>query len=350
MVRKGPLSGAAPFALILAGPTAVGKSAEAIALARTLGGEVISLDSVQVYRGCDIGSAKPTLAEREEVPHHLIDILEPDQRFDVGVCTKRARELVESVSSRGKLPIIVASSGMYLTALLHGLADAPGADEGFRQHSAGLATETLYAELQLKDPARAETLHPNDRVRIVRALEVLRSCGPLSELQAQHAHRHMLIRPLIFVLMRDRKDLYARIAGRVEAMLAAGLLAEATRLYERYADCWPLQSIGYRECVQHLKGNLPRGELFAAICQSTRRLAKRQITYLLNEPKKRGWLVQPAALTESNVVPLRVQHSGPMPVLSIDANQCLEMVELHRQSPPSTPELYYIESQRLSRN
>lgn len=300
---QGSTSNESPL-LLVAGPTAIGKSAMAVRLAKALGGEVVSADTVQLYKGFDIGSAKPSEAERQGVVHHCIDILEPHDRCDVGRYLGFATDAIKAIQSRGKLPVVVAASGMYLTALVHGLVAAPAADHEFRASVEGLTNEVLHAELAARDPATAARLHAADRVRVVRALEVHhQGHQSMSGLQSLHGYPVVLRQALIIALEMERTSLYERIATRTRTMLRAGLLEETRRLRDAYPHAWALTSIGYRECCLALDGALPEEALEESITQATRRLAKRQRTYLRNEPGKRGWVTEKDVGSCSDGVP-----------------------------------------------
>lgn len=268
--------------LVIAGPTGSGKSALALALAERLNGEIIGCDSVQLYRGFDIGSAKPTPAELARVPHHLIDVLDPADDCDAALYAGLARAAIVDVAARGRLPIIVGGTGLYLRALLgtsfH--ADLPK-DESLRNDLRALRTDELYGRLVAADPARAAALHPNDRFRVVRALELVTLLGkPVSALGAPPSP----VNPLaarIFVLDPDRGALHAAIAARTHAMLAAGLVAEVERLLAAGvpAEAKPMQSIGYKQAALYLSGTLAAAALPDAVMAATRQYAKRQTTW-----------------------------------------------------------------------
>ena len=279
--------------LIVAGPTAVGKSAVVMELAKGLGREVVSLDSVQVYRGLDIGSAKPTAEERHLVRHHLVDVLSPDVQGNVAEFLKLADGSLEEIRERGKRAICAGGTGLYTTALLRGLADFPPSNPIWRQELEGLAGDVLASELRKLDPGRADELHPNDRVRIIRAIESARARGRgAAELRAEHAACPDRHKALILVLCRERVDLYARVNDRAKAMVQAGLLKETERIVSQYGLHAPaLKSLGYAQCVRALEGQLSEDQLADEIALQTRRFAKRQMTFWRNEPRKRGWAI-----------------------------------------------------------
>lgn len=275
-----------PFLVVICGPTASGKTALALKLAERLALEIISADSRQVYRGMDIGTAKPDRRELAEVPHHLIDVVDPDENFTAADFVERGRVAIEQIRRRGRLPLVVGGTGLYIRALLLGLADAPGGNEQIRREM-HLVEErggpgTLYRQLETIDPSLAARLSPSDLVRIVRALEVFHLTGRrFSDLQREHASRPSPYRALKIGLAPDRKILYDRIDRRVENMISAGLPEEVRGLLERgYSpDLKSMQTIGYRETVDYLQGRLTLAEAVSLIQRNSRRYAKRQATW-----------------------------------------------------------------------
>ncbi|MCS6797047.1 MAG: tRNA (adenosine(37)-N6)-dimethylallyltransferase MiaA [Myxococcota bacterium] len=276
--------------LTLAGPTASGKTAAAIALAQALDGEVVCADSVQVYRGFDIGSAKPSVEERRGVPHHLLDVLDAHQTLDAVRWARMADDAIASVMARGRLPIVAGGTPLWLRALLRGLVEAPAADAELRARLEaeagrnGLAA--LHERLRQLDPPSAARIHPHDRVRIVRALEItLRTGRPASVLRAAHAlgaRRH----PGLLVVLEPERDAHERaIEVRVDAMLRAGLLEETRALLARHgASVRPLRAVGYAEMVMHLNDGLPLEQARARMLRRTRRYARQQRLWWRNEP------------------------------------------------------------------
>jgi tRNA dimethylallyltransferase len=284
--------------IAVVGPTASGKSAAALQLAVERGGEIISCDSVQVYRGLDVGTAKPTAEERARVPHHLIDVVDPDEPFSAARWAELADRAIAEVRARGREPIVVGGTGLYLRALRFGLVDAPPRDVALRERlydEERAHPGALHARLGAVDPESAARLQPRDLVRLVRALEVEALTGvPLSRHHAAHApvERHATQ-----VLVLDpRAELDARIAARTAAMIAAGLADETRALVERYGAALPaLSSVGYRETVALLDGRLTAAEWAPAIVRSTRRYARRQRTWFRKEPGAR-WFPDAASL------------------------------------------------------
>jgi tRNA dimethylallyltransferase len=272
--------------LAIAGPTGSGKSALALAAAAALDGEIIGCDSVQLYRGFDIGAAKPTAAERASVPHHLVDCLDWHEDCDAARYALLAREALAAVQARGRLPIVVGGTGLYLRALVaDAFHDDLPKDEALRGELRAEAAERSYARLVRLDPARAAELHPNDRFRVIRALELCLLLGrPVSEVfEAAGGERRTELGEAchLVVLEPPRRALHAAIAARTRQMLEQGLLAEVRGLLEAGVDaaCKPMQSIGYKQALAHLRGALPATDLAAAIDAATRQYAKRQCTW-----------------------------------------------------------------------
>jgi tRNA dimethylallyltransferase len=257
------------------------------------------VDSVQVYRHLDVGSAKLTEAEKGGVPHHLLDLFEPSTPANVAQFRSHALAALEDVSGRGKLPILVGGSGMYLTVLLHGLADVPATSEEVRHAVSTLTPEEQYAELSIGDPETAARLNRNDTQRVSRAVEILRMTGQKpSALLAEHRFAERDVVALVVVLCRPRDELYRRIDERAALMVRNGLVEETRGVLERFGDVSVFNTLGYAQARDYLKGGLPESELTTEIALHTRRFAKRQMTYWRNEPLKRGWAVYP---TESDV-------------------------------------------------
>ncbi len=297
-----PIASAPPVA-VLTGPTGVGKTALAIRLAQEVGAQIVNADSLQVYRELDIGTAKPTWEERALVPHHLIDVVFPDQPFDAADYYRLGRRVLADLHRQGIPPLVVGGTGLYIRVLLHGICDDGVQDESVRQQlqeelqALGLAP--LYERLCRLDPATAARLHPHDTFRILRALEVIAASGrKLSEQQQAHRFADRPYRTLILALNRPRQELYARIEARVAAMLAQGLVAEVQDLRRRYAaDLKPLQSLGYRHVSAYLDGQLAWDDMVTQLERDTRRYAKRQLTWFRADPAVR-WLA-PAQVQEA---------------------------------------------------
>lgn len=275
--------------LVVTGPTATGKTALSVLLAQRLGGEIISADSMQVYRGMDIGTAKVTPQEMCGVPHHLIDVAEPSENYSVARWVESAAAAAEDIFARGLVPIIAGGTNLYIDSLLSGRDFAENEGDGALRAELSaeydrIGGEAFRALLREVDPERAEKLHPGDRKRLVRALEVFRLTG---QTITQH-DAHTKLRPPRWASLRvglryaDRDALYARINRRVEEMVAAGLFDEVRNLLSGglSPDCTAMQAIGYKECVEHFQGRCSADEAVDAICMNSRRYAKRQLTWL----------------------------------------------------------------------
>ncbi len=275
------------------GPTASGKSALAISLAERFSGEIVSCDSVAVYRNFEIGTAKPSPADRALIPHHLIDVAEPGEPFTAGEYARQARAAIADIAHRGHLPIIVGGTGLYLRALLEGLFPGPQRSDELRERLRARATERgsdhLYRILQRLDPVSAAKIHPNDAPKLIRAVEVcLTARGPMSELWRDQGRDPLRgFRILRIGLNPPREQLYARINQRAAQMFADGLVAETQTLLQRYGDAravTPIHSLGYQQALQHLCGELTLEHAIAACQQGHRNYAKRQMTWFRREP------------------------------------------------------------------
>jgi len=280
------LPGKKPRLIIIQGPTASGKSSLAIALARKIGGEIISADSMQVYRHMDIGAAKPTRAQQEEVIHHLIDVAAPDDPFDAGRYVKAASEIISRLQESDTPILVVGGTGLYIKALLGGLSPSPAADENlrerYRREAELFGRHYLHHQLQVKDPLAAAGIHERDQARIIRALEVFEATGrSIRESQERHRFGANRYEYLKLGITRDRKDLYRLIDRRVESMIDAGLAAEVEGLLARgYSPrLKPMQSLGYRHMVNYLEGNWRLEEAVELMKRDTRHYAKRQLTW-----------------------------------------------------------------------
>lgn len=270
----------------LTGATASGKTAVGLELAERLNAEILSLDSMAVYRGMNIGTAKPSLEERVRASHHLIDLRDPHEEFSVAEYRDLAAGVAQRLLDAGKTPLFVGGTPMYLKCLLRGLFDGPGADWELRQalesELAEVGPATLHERLAAVDPVAASVIHPNDARRIVRALEVFRATGqPISHQQMEFEDERPAEQCRVFVLRRDRADLHARIEARVEAMLAEGLIDEVRALdaHGRGLGRSASQAVGYREVLEHLAGDFDRAKTVERIQARTRRFAKRQATW-----------------------------------------------------------------------
>jgi len=275
-------------AVFLLGPTASGKSALAMEIARRIPAEIVSVDSAQVYRGMDVGTAKPTPAERAEVPHHLVDVVDPTQSYSAGRFRDDALRLVREIASRGRLPLFAGGTMLYFRALTHGLAELPAADRAVRreieEEAARRGWPALHAELAKVDEAAASRIEPNDAQRVQRALEVWRVSGrPLSSFHGVASPALPFEALRIALEPSERKALHERIAHRFRAMLQAGLVAELEGLRARFAlhaGLPSMRAVGYRQAWDVLEGLAPAATLEARGIAATRQLAKRQLTWL----------------------------------------------------------------------
>jgi tRNA dimethylallyltransferase len=273
-------------AWFLTGPTASGKSTVGIELAHRIGAEIVSMDSIAIYRGMDIGTAKPTLAERREAPHHLIDLVDPWEEFSLAQYLDAAAKVAAEIAARGRQVLFVGGTPLYLKGLLRGIFEGPPADWELRRRLADEAQHNaedwLHKRLAAVDPIAAARLHPNDARRLIRAIEVFEKTGrPISELQQQFEIGRPAAECRVFVLDWPRDELCHRIDERVNQMFAAGLVDEVRGLL---AGPNPLsrtasQAVGYREVIEHLEGRHSLAETVELVQQHTRQLAKRQSTW-----------------------------------------------------------------------
>ena len=278
--------------IVIVGPTSVGKSSLALALAERVGGEIVAADSMHVYRGLDIGTAKPVPEERRRIPHHLLDLVEPDQPFTAADYTRLALAAIAGIRGRGRSPILVGGTGLYLRSLFRGLFDGPAEEtfirEALRDEAARVGATALYRRLAALDPEAAAAIHPNDLFRIVRALEVLDVTGrPISALRAEARRNHRPVPgPVLwFGLERDRQELYRRIEARVEEMLVRGFSEEVRGLLDRgYSPALKaLRAIGYRHMIGYLTGQSTLDRAVACLKRDTRCYAKRQLTWFRHQ-------------------------------------------------------------------
>ncbi len=276
--------------IVIAGPTASGKTALALRIAEELQGEIVSCDSLAVYRLMEIGTAKPTAAERARVPHHCLDIYWPDEACTAGDYARAARAAIADIRERGKLPIVAGGSGLYLRALLEGLAPTPTRDETLRERLRGLAARRqagwLHRMLQRLDPQAAAIIHANDTPKLVRAIEVTLSARTPQSTQWQAGREPLQgYRVLHLGLGPDRDRLYARINQRAAEMFERGLLEETAILRARYGDaCRNLAALGYAQAMSVLRGEMTKAQAVLAAQQGHRNYAKRQLTWFRREP------------------------------------------------------------------
>jgi len=282
--------GRRPKIVVIAGPTASGKSGLALDLARSLSAEIVNADSMQVYRGMDIGTAKPTLEERRGILHHLLDIVNPDEPFNAAIYRGKALSSIDDICSRGKACLVVGGTGLYIRALVGGLMKAPPSDSGLREALHKECDEhgsvRLHERLMRLDPQSAAAIHPNDRIRIIRALEIIQCSSRLSsDLMKGHGFRDLSLNALKICLNVERKTLYDRIDARVMKMAEMGLLRETQDLLDQgYSpELRPMKAIGYRHMVRHLQGKVSFEEAIHILKRDTRRYAKRQFTWFRAE-------------------------------------------------------------------
>jgi tRNA dimethylallyltransferase len=267
----------------IVGPTGTGKSELAMSIAEEIDGEIVSVDSAQVFRGLDIGTAKPTEEERERVRHHLIDVIEPSEQWSAAEYAKQADRAIADVRERDKVPILCGGTGLWLRALVHGIFQVPDIDPDIRarvrKEIAERGAEAMHAELRTVDPDAALRIMPGDPQRIGRALEVYRQLAvPISKLQAEHGFREVRYRLIALGIEWPREELAARLAERTRSMYARGLIDEAARMLQRgiSADSPGLSIIGYRDATRHVLGELTREEAIERTTVATRQYAKRQ--------------------------------------------------------------------------
>lgn len=282
--------------LVVGGPTGSGKSDLALRLAEEIGAEIVNADSMQIYRGLDIGTAKPSPEEMARVPHHLIDIVSPEQDFTASDFRREASAAIADIDRRGRKAIVVGGTGLYLRALLEGLVDSPNGDPELRRQFDDVPGEELLRRLGEVDPETASRLHVNDRVRLVRALEVYTQTGrPISAFRAEHGFSGDYYDALKVAIGVERPELYRRIDARVDRMLEAGLEDEVRRLlaqgYSR--DLKSMRSIGYKEMTAYLADEISLDEAVTLIKRDSRRYAKRQMTWFGRE-NDIYWLEYPA--------------------------------------------------------
>jgi tRNA dimethylallyltransferase len=282
-----------PLLVVVLGPTASGKTTLAIHLAERFSGEIVSCDSVAVYRYFEIGTAKPSRDERTRIPHHLIDVAEPGETFTAGKYGRRARAALNEIRRNGHLPIVVGGSGLYLRALLQGLFPGPQRSDELRERlrarAAQRGSEYLHRILRQLDPTAATNIHTNDTPKVVRAIEVcLTARGPMSEVWRERGRDPLVGYRIVRVgLSPPREQLYERINRRAAKMFDEGLVEETRSLLERYGssrNITPIYSLGYKQAIEHLRGELTLDQAIATAQQGHRNYAKRQMTWFRREP------------------------------------------------------------------
>lgn len=275
--------------VVIMGPTAVGKTKLSIDLAKKYNGEIISGDSMQVYKGMDIGTAKIKREEMEGIPHHLIDIKEPDEAFNVAQFQEFVTDCIEQIAAKGKLPIIVGGTGLYIDAVLQQYSFSESvSDEEYRSKLEAIAeecgVEAVHKILQEIDPDSADRIHPNNVRRVIRALEIYHCTGEKMSEQLQKQNKEYKYDAVLIGLTMDRDTLYERINQRVDIMMEEGLLEEVQGLYERgIRDCQSIQAIGYKELFDYFEGKVSLDQAVENLKQNSRRYAKRQLTWFRNK-------------------------------------------------------------------
>ena len=272
--------------LILAGPTASGKTSLSLQLARRLNGEIISADSMQVYRGMDIGTAKITPEEMDGIPHHLIDIIEPDEEWNVMSFCRLAAEKIDEIAARGRLPMVVGGTGFYIHALAYGAEFEEERESESRKKLEGWTQEALFSYLQKVDPKSAQVIHPHNRKRVIRALEYFEQTGKqISELNARLQAKPSPYQLCYLVLDVERQRLYEQIDARVDEMMEKGLVQEVMRLREAgcHKEMVSMKGLGYKEILVYLEGEVSLEEAVYILKRDTRHFAKRQLTWMRRE-------------------------------------------------------------------
>lgn len=281
-----------PKIIVFCGPTAIGKTEITIQMAEAFSGEVVGADSMQLYRFMDIGTAKPTPGERRRVPHHLVDVADPDADYDAARFLRQSRAAIYDILARSRLPLVAGGTGLYIKAMLYGLCDARPEDPAVRQKlkadAQAMGSRHLYDRLRRRDPAAAERIHPNDTYRIVRALEVFEITGaPMSDYRQRHRFSDAPFDALKIGLYLDRSVLYDRINRRVDQMVAEGLYDEVRHLLNMgYSkDLKPMQALGYRHMIAYMEGATDWQTAIDTLKRDTRRYAKRQLTWFRADPE-----------------------------------------------------------------
>ncbi|ASF39546.1 tRNA (adenosine(37)-N6)-dimethylallyltransferase MiaA [Halobacillus halophilus] len=286
-----------PLVISVVGPTAVGKSKLGVEIAKRFEGEVISGDSMQIYKSMDIGTAKVTEQEMQGIPHHLVDIKEPDESFSVAEFQNKVQSLIRTIGSRGKVPVIVGGTGLYIQATLYNFNfSEEKRDEQvikrLEKEASEYGIEALYQRLQSVDPEQAEKVHPNNERRVLRALEVFETTGKvMSDYQKQQSNESPF-RPVIIGLEMEREELYNRINRRVDQMVEQGLIAEVKRLYDKgYEHTQAMKAIGYKEFLPYFNGEYSLDRAVELLKRNSRRYAKRQYTYFRNKMNVRWYSI-----------------------------------------------------------
>lgn len=285
-----------PKVIVICGPTASGKTALSIALAKKIGGEIVSADSMQIYKDMDIGSAKPTKEEMQGIKHYMLEFVSPKERYSVAEYKKQAEQAIQEILQKGKTPIIVGGTGLYVNSLIYGIEyQDTKIDEEYREKLEKIVVEEglekLYEQAKEIDPQAMETISPNDRKRIIRVLEIYHETGKTKTQQEIESRKNEVKYDYkVFAITMERSILYERINKRVDIMVEQGLIQEVQNLIQKY-DQYPtaMQALGYKEIKQYLEGNTSKEEAIETIKQETRRYAKRQLTWF-RKNKETIWL------------------------------------------------------------
>jgi len=308
-----------PPAIFLMGPTASGKTALSVQLAQQLNAEIISVDSALVFKGMDIGTAKPTLEERAGIAHHLIDILDPAESFSTGAFRRQALALMADITARGKLPLLVGGTMLYFNTLFNGLAQLPSADDAVRAQlnaqAQAIGKEAMHAKLQLVDPVAAARIHPNDPQRVQRALEVYELTGKsMTQLHAEAQTEEISYQKIkLIIAPRDRAVLHEKIALRFKLMLQQGLVAEVEALYQRgdlTVQMPSVRAVGYRQVWSYLEGEINAEEMQETGIIATRQLAKRQFTWLRRETDAHSFYTEEQDVFSAVLKSVQAQMNG----------------------------------------
>lgn len=347
-----------PF-LLLGGPTASGKSSLGIRLAQEFTGAVLSADAVQIYKEADIGSAKVSKEEQAVVAHYGLDLYSPECEFDAAQYCRYAQSVLEDLSRTNTQAVLVGGSTMYIKLLIEGIADLPGRDPLLRKRLESRSNTSLHRLLRRLDPDSAARLHENDRLRIVRALEILMLTGDtMGSLQEKQQATAKTYTGLLLVLWWPRQELYERINRRVQLMLDAGLLAETRYLMDRYPSAPVLRSLGYAQAKAVLEGKADEANLADAIARATRRYAKRQMTFWRNEPTKLSWQIYPDADVADGILgddgDERLNRRGNpvkgMPVMRLDYQALRTRVRERMSKPFECCEVWHLDATHIMEN
>lgn len=340
-----------PPLLAVAGATASGKSSFSVMLAKELASDIISVDSVQMFRGCDVGSAKISVAEQQGVIHHLLDVLDPNQIVNAGIFCSLANQKIVSLREQKRQALLCVGTTMYFSALLHGLVAQPAADDDVRARVQALSAEQAYAVLCEVDPQRAKVLHPRDRSRVSRALEVFWSTGQqLGPLIVESSQRRVEYQSLTIMLCWPRDELYRRINERTAKMLSDGLLDEVDQLRSKFGEnCVVFSTLGYKQALAVLRGEMKRTELAENIATATRQFAKRQLTFWRNEPNKRLWASRPqqtisAVAGKPGKGKVATKRFETLP---FSREQLLQELRQRLMQPFQTSEIWYVEADSI---